>query len=122
MPPTAPPSVYDNFAAMPKVGGGPKPSPAPGGGSPKQAEIAAAYKAVTAVLDKMGSMDPKLGERLDGVKQNLKAAIVESLNIDPKTLDGEGAPPPPPGDNKSPQEATTAPPDNKSPQDVAVPA
>jgi hypothetical protein len=115
-----PPSFYDNMAAMPNVGGAPKPSP--GGMDQKQAQIVAAYKAIDAALDKMGSMDPKLGERLAGVSQNLKAAIVETLNIDPKSLDAGDKGPTPPADNKSPQEPTAAPPDNKSPQDTPVPA
>jgi hypothetical protein len=88
----------------------------------KQAQIVAAYTAIDAALTKMGSMDPKLGERLAGVSQNLKAAIVETLNIDPKNLDAGGQSAAPPADNKSPQEPTAALPDNKSPQDTQVPA
>lgn len=88
----------------------------------KQAGIIAAYKAIDAALTKMGSMDDKLGERLAGVSQNLKAAIVETLNVDPKSLDAGNQAPAPPADNKSPQEPTPAPPDNKSPQETPVPA
>ena len=115
--PTAapPPSIYDNMAAMPKVGGAPKPSPA--AMNPKQAEIVAAYKTIDAALDKMAEMEPKLSESIPGVKQALKAAVTGAgLDI------GGGDKPAPVADNKSPQEPMAAPPDNKSPQETPVPA
>jgi hypothetical protein len=84
------------MAAMPSVGGAPKPSPAAGGIDPKvQGDILAAYKAIDKTFDKMASVAPDLKEGLDGVKQSLAGVISGKLNIDPKMLDsGESAPPP----------------------------
>ena len=123
MPAAPPPSVYDNMAAMPNVGGAAKSPVAAGGGTldPKtKATVLAAYKAIDATFEELAKQAPTLREGLQGIRQSLQGLMSEKVGIDPNMMSGaESAPP---TENKSPQEASAPPSGNKSPQEVPVPA
>ena len=121
MPAAPPPSVYDNMAAMPNVGGAPKPPATAGVAEKDKATLLAAFKAIDATFDEMAKASPAIRDDIQGMKQNL-AGMMQKAGIDPKMLSGGAEAAAPPTENKSPQEAGAAPSGNKSPQEVPVPA
>ncbi len=128
MPTNAPPSFYDNIAAMGAGGAGAPPGapkPPGAGGGEADAELIQAFGGIFRVMKKMIKIKPELREEFAPINQMLKAAVTKVLKVDPKQIEGAEESEKPEETvtgNKSPQEPGPAPTESKSPQDVPVPA